>query len=72
MIVYVNNEEESKPKKQITDYLWSIFYYAQSVLVTNEELLFGASVSEPQTSEVNFWVDFIVILLSVVCIPWYV
>ena len=54
MTVYINNEEESKPKKQITDYLWSVFWYAQSALVTNEELLIGASVSEPQTSEVNF------------------
>ena len=70
MTVYVNNEEESKPKKQITDYLWSIFWYAQSVLVTNEELLIGGSVSEPHTCELNFWVEFIIILLPVVRIPY--
>ena len=40
------------------------------ILITNEDFLIGAGVTEPHTSELNFWVEFINILLSVVHIPF--
>ena len=70
MIAYVNSEEESKPKKQITDYLWYLYFDMHNRFGHKWGALTWGKRSEPQTSEVNFWVEFIILLLNVIRIPY--